>query len=78
VTSKGLNARTAKFTVKLTKGQFAALLKDYGLKSETVKNKALTVPVFVLFGEHLYSNQQRQLYTAKAGGTGASKTMLVK
>jgi hypothetical protein len=78
VTSKGLNARTAKFTVKLTKGQFAALLKDYGLKSETVKNKALTVPVFVLFGDRTYSGQQPQLYSAKAGAMGSTKNVLTQ
>ncbi|HEY3322307.1 MAG TPA: Ig-like domain repeat protein [Planctomycetota bacterium] len=78
VSSKGLNPRTAKFAVKLTKGQFADLMKPFGMTSENVSGKLITVPIYVMFGDRIYEIQQRQIYSAKAGRSGATKNVLIK
>ena len=74
VASKGLSSRTGKFAVKLSKGTFAAMLSGYGLTSTVdVKSAPVSVPIVLLFANTLYEKNQAQLYTAKAGKTGATK-----
>ena len=61
-------AQTAPFTVKLNKGAFVSLLSDEGLvKTATVKNSSITVPVIILFNVQVFEATHSVFYTAKKG-----------
>jgi ELWxxDGT repeat protein len=61
---------SARYTVKLNKGDFAKKLEDEGLTNDTMKAQTKTVPVIVLFMSKLYSKAQPQLYTATKNKSG--------
>ena len=71
--SKGTSARTAKFAVKLSKGDFAAVLAPLGLTSANVQNQAVSIPLMVVLGDSVFAKTQAQTYSAKAGKAGATK-----
>jgi hypothetical protein len=65
-------AQTAKYSVKLSKGAFAASLADEGLTDTTVKGASATVLVRIVFGGVIYQDTQSLAYTAKAGSKGSA------
>ena len=66
-------AQNAKFTLKLSKGNFSSLLTDEGLTNADAKNLAATVPVIVLFNEQMFTKDQAQIFNAKKGKVGTTK-----
>jgi len=65
---------TAKFSMKLNKGDFAAQLADEGLVGTAdVKDKSVQVAASVAFASATYQKVQSQLFSAKTGKSGASK-----
>lgn len=72
---KGKNsaaARSAKFSVKLQRGQFSGTLAGAGLSNSTTRID-LFVPVSVVFAGELYQVRQPQSYKAVAGKGGVTK-----
>ena len=68
-------AQTAKFQVSLKKGSFAAALADEGLVGTAdAKNASKTVRVDIIFNDATYRKEQVQLYSAKTGKSGATKS----
>ena len=65
---------TAKFSLKLSKGDFAAQLADEGLiGTADVKDKPVQIAAIVSFASATYQKVQSQLFSAKTGKSGASK-----
>ena len=73
IAMKGTSAASARFSMKLNKGNFASLLAKAGLTSATAKAKPVNIPVAVLFAGELWVVNQLQLYTATSGKAGATK-----
>ncbi|HEY3322308.1 MAG TPA: autotransporter-associated beta strand repeat-containing protein [Planctomycetota bacterium] len=73
LTSKGLGSRTGKLSVKLSKESFSSLLAGSGLTNTAVSNKAVDIPVYILFDNKLFQKTQHQLYTCQPGKSGSSK-----
>jgi hypothetical protein len=65
-------AQTAKYGVKLSKGDFAASLTDEGLTNTDATNKAANVAVHIVFGGSIYERIQAVTYKAKASKSGAA------
>lgn len=71
---RAVPAQNAKFTAKVTKETFSALLADEGLVGTAdAKGVKLNVPVIVIFNGALYFVNEPQLYYAKKGKTGYTK-----
>jgi hypothetical protein len=61
------------FVIKLKNGSFAAALLDEGLTNETVKKKAVTIPVLVVVGDDAFGTLRNAKYSAKQGKSGSAK-----
>jgi len=72
VKSKGFAARSAKFSVKLLRGQFSGALAAAGLSNATTRSD-IFVPVSIVFAGQIYEVQQPQSYKAIAGKGGVTK-----
>ena len=68
-----VSAQTAKFSVKLAKGNFATSLTDEGLVNGNVRGVNASVVVRVVFNGGIYQTTQAVTYTAKAGKSGSAK-----
>ncbi len=66
-------AQSAKFALKLTKGNYAATLANAGMINETIKGLPVALKVSSIFNGGVYQALQSQSYTARLGKTGASK-----
>jgi VCBS repeat-containing protein len=66
-------AQSSKFSVKYGKGAFSAGLKDSGLVNDSVKDKAVSLRIEVLFNGTLYEKIQPVLYSAIKGKSGKTK-----
>jgi len=73
ILSKGTANRTGKFTLKLSRGAFAAKFIDEGLTNASAKFKDVNITVTVLFNSKLFQTVQAQSYTGKAGKGGSTK-----
>ena len=73
VKSKGTSARTAKFVVKLSKGNFASTLAPMGLTSADANSTSVNVPLMIILGDVTFVKIHPQIYSAKTGKTGATK-----
>ena len=73
IAMKGTAASSARFSMKLNKGNFAAPLAKAGLTNAAAKAKPVNIPVAVLFAGELWVINQPQLYTATSGKSGATK-----
>jgi hypothetical protein len=72
--SKGVvMLQVAKFSLKLTKGAFAAPLAAVGLANETVAKKKLAVPITVIFNGEVLRKAVPQTYKAVVKKGGAAK-----
>jgi len=67
-------AQTAKYGVKLSKGDFAAALSDEGITNANASGVSTTVVVRIVFGGAIYQHTQAVIYSAKAGKTGSAKS----
>ena len=63
----------AKYSVKISKGSFAANFTDESLTSTDAKAVSRHVTVVILFNSTVFQANQAQLYTAKTGKTGKTK-----
>jgi hypothetical protein len=73
--SKGVvAAQTAKFSLKLNKGSFASQLTDEGLTNANATSQTKTVLVRLVFANGVFEKAQPQIYSAKAGLSGSTKT----
>lgn len=71
---KGKNTQTAKFKMVLSKSSFASTLANVGLDNGNESNKAVTIPVGVIFNNQLWVASISQTYKAKKGSTGMTKS----
>lgn len=71
---KGVVAeQLGKYTLKLSKGDFAGILADEGLVSQDLSAIPVSVPVIVIFNTQMFQVTPSQMYYAKAGKTGRTK-----
>lgn len=66
-------AQQGKFTLKFKKGTFADPLTSSGLENASIKDKAVSVRIEVLFNGVLYEKVQPLLYSAAAAKSGMTK-----
>jgi hypothetical protein len=62
--------QVAKYSVKFSKGNFAANLRDEGFINANVDGSSRTVRVTVLFAQKVFQADQALIYSAKAGKSG--------
>jgi len=62
-----------KFTLALKSGSFEAALANVGLDNETIKNKAVQVPVDIQFNGHEFLVLENLKYTAKKNSVGKAQ-----
>ena len=74
ISLKGKNTQTAKFKMVLSKGSFASTLANVGLDNGNESNKAVTIPVGVIFNNQLWVASISQTYKAKKGSAGMTKS----
>lgn len=72
IKSKGTGTRSGKFSIKLSKGNFASILSAVGLTNATLR-KEVEFPVSVLFAGYMYQTTVTLDYSAKQGKSGAAK-----
>jgi hypothetical protein len=63
-------AQNARFTVKMSRGDFATALADEGLANRDIAPVSQTIPVIILFDQKIFRSDRDQLYTAKAEKNG--------
>ena len=66
-------AQTAKYGVKLSKGDFAAALADEGLTNADATKANKSVVVRLIFGGVIYEHAQTVIYSAKESKTGSAQ-----
>lgn len=65
-----LAIKSGKLTATFSHGSFAGALLNYGLTNATVHNTPVTIPVFILIGNRLWSAAAVDAYTAKKNKSG--------
>jgi hypothetical protein len=68
----GTPLQVAKYSIKLSKGNFATALADDGLTNTTI-SKSVTIPVTVIFNGDILQKSLTQTYKATTGKSGATK-----
>ncbi len=72
-------AQSAKFTIKFTKGDFVPDLADEGVTiDKPVKDKPVTIDIFMLFEKTVYKASVNTLYTADPTRSGSLKLVTKK
>lgn len=64
----------SKYSLKLSKGSFAAQLGSLNLTNADVKNQFVAVPLTIYFGNKSFQKASFSFYNAKAGKSGQLKT----